>query len=876
MISRQADQPLVCHGYSFFDNGRLILFRGDQEPARIHAMQIWQTPFCSDAHYASLDRGGDNKLADIGNRDLVRAISDLSQISRHIANQQPSVAIYSDLIRTLDAVIDSHYWLGDPSVSNMHDTIATIRATAGQVIDEFEKVEQLRGQAEQQLRQQRTAYEELERSLAIAGEYNVDALVSGLDNLRRLQGRVAGLRDERYIDLEGLEALAEDIQKRFDQRAERTIERLSAGDALAATRASISKGEEAVEAAQGTSDLNPIRETATEIGTRLDLLLDITGSLEVGDPQARTQLLEDIGNIYSGYNRLGALIDNRQQELSSTEGRAQFQVEFQLLGQAVTSSMGRAETIVACDEHQARLLAQLEELEGRYLDQHEFTEALGDKRVEIVEAFETRRQGLLEEQQRRANSLGRSADRLLKTIEHRAANMDDAEALDTYLATDPLVQKLHHLRHDLRELGDTVQADDIDAKLKAIQSNSRRRLRDAADLFDGDTVSLGQHAFSRNSQELSLTMLPHDDGDMAWHLTGTDYFSAVDDPEFQQTKAYWQRETLAENDAIYRAEYLAWLLYCEHEQNGSLDHLRQSLAVSEEAEALTRSAAESRLDHQYQRGLHDHDAAKILISLAELADSAGLLRYPAQARCFAILWWHQLMENDCSKAAALQRRCRSLAQLEQAFTSFAGRSKLLEEIQLAMEDSDVAPVSNADLLTSASAYAYAELRKQDDVHWLFAGSAADALQQSQEDLNRRGLLTGIEKDLSALPVREAEQLAMAWLQASADEVTEDILIEAAQAWTMAARHQSVSRRVEHARTVTTVSGLLGNHPRVQQRELSLRIDEFFTRLERFHHHDVSAYQSYRSLRHDLLQGEQKRLGLMPLRRGCWVTLCVIV
>ena len=45
----------------------------------------------------------------------------------------------------------------------------------------------------------------------------------------------------------------------------------------------------------------------SEIGTRLDLLLDITGSLEVGDPQARTQLLEDIGGIYSAYNRLGAL-----------------------------------------------------------------------------------------------------------------------------------------------------------------------------------------------------------------------------------------------------------------------------------------------------------------------------------------------------------------------------------------------------------------------------------------------------------------------------------------------------------------------------------------------------------------------------------------
>ena len=334
-------------------------------------------------------------------------------------------------------------------------------------------------------------------------------------------------------------------------------------------------------------------------------------------------------------------IENRQRELSSTEGRAQFQVEFQLLGQAVTSSMGRCETVAACDEHQARLLAQLEELEGRYLDQQEFTEALGEKRIEIVEAFETRRQGLLEEQQRRANSLGRSADRLLKTIEHRASNMEDAEALDTYLATDPLVQKLYNLRDELRELGDTVQADDIDAKLKAIQSNSRRQLRDAADLFDGDTVSLGQHAFSRNSQELSLTMLPHEEGEMAWHLTGTDYFSTVEEQDFQQTKTLLAARNGRRKRNVYRAEYLAWLIFIEHEQAGTLDTLRKTLTTEEDAQALTRAAAEARLDHQYQRGLHDYDAAKILTSLVELSDSAGLLRYSAQARCFAIAWWQQ-------------------------------------------------------------------------------------------------------------------------------------------------------------------------------------------------------------------------------------------
>ena len=325
-----------------------------------------------------------------------------------------------------------------------------------------------------------------------------------------------------------------------------------------------------------------------------------------------------------------------------------------------------------------------------------------------------------------------------------------------------------------------------------------------------------------------------------WHLTGTDYFSTVEEQQFRETKAYWQRETVAESETVYRGEYLAWLLYNEHEQAGTLDSLRKILTSEDDAQALTRAAAEARLDHQYQRGLHDYDAAKILTSLFELSDSAGLLRYPAQARCFAIAWWQQLGEQDQHAAAMLHRRCRSLARLEQTFTSAAGRRAMLEEIQGSMAAYDAAETSNDGLLTQASAYAFAELSKQDEVHWLLAGSAADLLQHTQEDLNRRNMLAALNADLAALDAAAAEQLAMAWLQASAADVSEATLIEAAQAWTMSARHHTTSRRTEHARTATSVSGLLGNHTRIQQRELSIRLTNIL-RLEHFHRYDVPGY-----------------------------------
>ena len=231
-------------------------------------------------------------------------------------------------------------------------------------------------------------------------------------------------------------------------------------------------------------------------------------------------------------------------------------------------------------------------------------------------------------------------------------------------------------------------------------------------------------------------MLPHDDGTMAWHLTGTDYFSTIDHEEFNQTSAFWQRDTIAENDHVYRAEYLAWLIFTEHERSGRMDELRKSVTVPEETQSLTRAAAEANLDHQYQRGLHDYDAARILTSLVELADSAGLLRFPATARCLALEWWQNLLTTDQRLASRLQRRCRSLARLEQTFSSAAG-SAMLAELEQSLRI--YAREDQQKLIPTTSAYAFQELCLHDDVQWLLAGAASDLQLQCQKDLNQRGL-----------------------------------------------------------------------------------------------------------------------------------------
>src|SRR6185436_11226525 len=77
MIRRQVQNPVQCHGFSFFRDGKMVIFRAtSHEPTRVHTVQVWQTPFATAEHAAAAPKTG-SYLEKIGNADLVRGISDL-------------------------------------------------------------------------------------------------------------------------------------------------------------------------------------------------------------------------------------------------------------------------------------------------------------------------------------------------------------------------------------------------------------------------------------------------------------------------------------------------------------------------------------------------------------------------------------------------------------------------------------------------------------------------------------------------------------------------------------------------------------------------------------------------------------------------------
>ena len=803
LIRKEVVNPLSCHGYSLFGDGRMIIFSATgSEPTRVHPMQIWQTPFVSDDHLAKTPQPN-TFLGKVGNRDLVRGLSSALSICRLIDEQTPSRATYEDMVAATARVIDAYHWIGHAEAEDLLSTIKEVRATAELIIDEFEKVEALRAQAAKAVGDVEQALGEKRPEPA-----SIDDYVAQLGELRSKQGHLISLRELRYVDRAKLDALEAGVVARFAELSQRTVQFLLDERALAPFAEKTTYIETRIAGVQKTTEAEAlVREVEGVVGS-LNLLTEIIGSLQIEDPSVRIQILERISQLMSGLNRVRALVAQRRKELLGKERVAEFAVQFSLFTQTVSSSVAGTDTPERCDTELSKLMLQLEELETRFSEFDDFVAQLAAKREEVYDALTARKQSLLEQRQRRAEQLQQAAARILQGIIRRAGTLGDVDALNAFFASDPMVAKLRSTSEKLRELGDIVRADEIDGRLKTARDEASRSLRDRKELFEegSNVVRFGEHRFSVNAQPVELTIVPRDDRPHL-HITGTGFFEPI-----EEELAYPNQELVSETEEVYRAEYLAY--------------------VARDGEV--RDAMAARYDEGYERGVHDHDAQLIAEKLRGMMATAGLLRYTPNARAAAALFWAFFEDEKLKKQWSLHAQavsdCGSGAT---AFESGGSAAAVQTELQQAIET--WLPVDCGNI-RGAGEYLAQEIARQ-PIRFVLSAEAA-----SQLDVT-------VERDLD-------------WQRQFAVVRTIVPSIEAAAA---IVTNGKLSRERSSALTQTKVTGLLGQHPRIVSGSMDLRLDEFLARLGAFESERVPAFRAYQQKRHAILERERKRLRLSELQ-----------
>ena len=875
-IRKEVANPIVCHGHSLFDNGTMTVFRDNSgEPTRVHPMQVWRTPFVSDV-YAAAQPVGNGPLERIGNAELVQGISESLSVSRIAEDMRPSTEVFEAIIASCRRVLDRFHWLSDEELGDLAAPLTEVRGTAERVLDEFETVQSLTRQAAETLTETETKVTALIRRSRGETPRSAEGWVTRLTELRRAQGQAATLREMRYVDGERIDTIERSLDEEITSTGRRTVSFLEQEDAFDGYHSEVERLVEDAEALEAVSAATAVGERIAEQTEGLQVVTEVIGSLDIGDAQVRTRILERISEVMGGVNRARATLESRRKELLALEGRAEFAAEFALLGQAITGAIAAADTPERCDEQLGRIMLQLENLESRFAEFDDFLQELADKREDVYEAFSTRKQSLVDARSRRADRLASSAARVLEGVHRRVSTLTTLEDINTYFASDAMVTRLRRTVAEMRELGDTVRAEELEGQILAARQEAGRALQDRSDLFEGgagdETIRLGRHRFAVNTQPIDLTLTPHD-GHMSVAITGTDFRSPVTDEAFQETRHLWDRLLVSESSDVYRAEYLATSILAAAEEGDeglSLDDLHDAELHAENGDSLlslVRGIAESRYDEGYERGVHDHDAAKILSVLLRLRAGAELLRYPGQVRAVAQLFWangadEELQRSWRTRAVSLAR-ARSVFGARRSTAIDALRTELAEAVDTFLtetglhQDTDLEPVGD---------YLFEEMALDGPNRRGFVSGAGarTLLDRFHRALGstRETTRKAFEEDLRGLgdDVAARHQLVTAWLEAYATTLEEPVapgdLPEAA-----ALQLTTVNRYESSAAVEEKVPGLLGSHPRIEGRSLSVRLDEILPRTHRFRTTDVPAYRDFQRRRNDLVGTERERLRL---------------
>ncbi|CAL9649385.1 hypothetical protein SUDANB120_06578 (plasmid) [Streptomyces sp. enrichment culture] len=861
LIRQEVAAPLPCEGLARFEDGTLVVLRaGDGRAGRSHAVQEWSTPFTSDTQGASAAEG---PLARIGNPDLVRAVADTTAVARRAAAageteaSAATPALYESLLADCVRAGDRFPWLAElagaaPDAVDLHAALAAVRATAEQVLAEFEAVRALTARAADALAEAGRTVAGLLRRIRGEAPAGAGEWIARITELRRAQGHLVTLTGMRYADTGAVEALAAEVASAIGSTAERAMAFLRRADAFDGHAAEARRLADAAEAITTAAEADPLRREVEGLVLGLQELTEVALGLEAGDPAGRAGVLERIGEVLGALNRARAGLETRRRELLHEESGAEFAAEFALLGQLAAGAAAAAGTPEECDAQLARLLVQWENLEARFAENEEFTARIAEKRAEVQDAFSARRQTLQDAGARRAESLAASAQRVLETVVRRACTLGDDDAVNTYFSSDPVVAGVRRTVERLRALGDSVRAEELTGRLAAARQEAGRALRDRAELYadGGGTVRLGRHRFAVTRQAAELTLVPCGDG-MAFALTGTDYRRPVADPGFAESRPYWDRVLPSESAQVYRAEYLAARVLSGHGPEALA-------AAGDGLDALVRRAAEEAYDEGYERGIHDHDAAAVLRVLVRLHREAGLLRHPARERAAAALFWAHGpggRERD-----ALGRRAVSLGRARDLFGAAPALRDLQDELARAI---GAFGAGGADP-EGAAAYLLEELTCGPE------GFALSAAARGLLDAFRRGAGGGggapYDEDLAVLSgLAERRQLVEGWLGAFAAATGHRADAGTVEEAAAAELCPSLPRYPVEGATAATVTGLLGAHARVRDRALPLQLAEFLTRTAAFAAADVPGFRAHQRQRAGLLAAERERLRIDEYR-----------
>jgi MoxR-like ATPase len=850
VIEQKISTPVVCNGYSFFEDGMLIYFRGNGEAKKHHAIQIWQTPYYG-LDYA-IPVKTESQLYKIGNKDIVRCMAECTEILTLLAQEENYVNLYLDIARKAEEVQDAYFWIDSAELFNLAEPLGAIREAARVAVDEYEKVVRTKENTRTQIGEVTEQVRGIVKAIDYDGLNEMHEFVEHLAQLRSIRGQVISLRDLRYADMEMIASLEGEVAEHTDKLSHLCVEFLLEPESLDPYRRKAQGFGDQVPNLAKVADARQLQEQVAETASDLEMLTDIVSNLKIEDATQTIAIIDNISLVYAEVNQVKSALKNKLNEIGKVEGQAEFNSQLKLIDQSVVNYLDVCDTPEKCDEYLTKTMVQIENVESRFADFEEFVVQLTDKREELYNAFSSRKVQLVADRNQRASVLMASAERVLKGIENRVRSFTDINEINGYFASDLMIDRIRQTIEQLQGLGDAVKAQDAESRLKTIHQDAVRQLKDKQALYeDGDNViRLGEHRFAVNRQALEGTIV-RKEGRLFFHLTGTGFFEAIEDEHLEQTKDVWDLDVLSESPSVYRAEYLAFKL---------LENMRAGSPVGA-APALSDVQAfmGPRYNEGYVKGVHDRDAAAILLALLELESTIGLLRYGTAARALATVFWRARRDDQDALAA----RIMGMGRLNRLFGPSAAQAGYVAEIETRLAAFvEETGLFDPNLVLEAAEYLFHQLATEGA--FVVSQVAVGLKDGFEKHLERSGFSEEFAQSRHALvgePI-SCFRLIRDWVRSYltdaepmgcdeyADEVATLLLPETAQ------NREVIAEGVERELT-----GLVGSHPLIEQGRYRLNYCHFMARLRHHEQCIVPKFTRYQTARNAQVERCSRQLHL---------------
>ncbi|MAG88875.1 DNA repair ATPase [Zunongwangia profunda] len=851
MIEQEIKTPIVCGGFTILPNGELCYFKADDEQTKHHMIQIWQTPYLEGDIMPSEHQ--DSMLYKIGNKDIVKAMAEANELITLLSKEDNYDGLYADIAKSSKNILDAYYWLNEKETAVLNEPLKEINIAANAAIDEFQKVIQLKKNAEKQTQEIQQKAQKLFSKIKSTSFKNINEFVELLSQLRALRGEVIGLYEIRYVNEGFIKSLETEIAQQTTIISRRCVEFLLKDKALQPYHDKVEEKQQQLDKISKVVEAKKLEEDVNQIAIDLEMLIDIVSNLDIEDTSHSTKIIDNISLIFATINQLKAAIKNKKKSLGSKEAKADFAAQLKLIDQSIINYLDIASTPEKCDEFQTKVSIQLEELEGKFADFEEFITEIIEKREEVYNAFESKKSTINEKRNKKAIALQTASDRILKSIGKKAESLQSVSEINGYYASDLMVNKLRDIVEQLRELDDTGNAEEIETSLKTSREDALRKLKDKQDLYeDGENIiKLGNHKFGVNRQELDLSIVFKDDK-LFYHLSGTDFYQELKNEILNNSRKYWNQEFISENDSVYRSSFLAFKIY--KDQNPEI----LSGLNEDELLKVIQEESSSNYSEGYIKGVHDFDAAKILHILVQKHQDLGILRWRPEIRAFARYFWNKL-ENEVKES--YNNSIKASGQVLKYFPNTREYDFLIQELELVISDfGQNTGLFSAEVSLEVAQYLFEEL--QSDDQFVVSGLAKKLADDFQQMLKKERAESQFKNSVESLQSYSAKiRLVKQWLQAFAKSKLLENQVNYIDEATCCILFPQQNPEVNHIDPSAAISELKGDHKNIKNGQFEFNFHEFTQKLQLYFNYSVPAFHAFRKARHQVTEDLKEQLKL---------------